>query len=152
MTLPSAPPPSSQNAFELVRYPEGAHIITQGDQDNAMYLLLEGTVKVVLGDDEVLGNLTPGEEFGENGLIASRVRTANIVANEAVTVCAIHQDRVVAAVGDAKFAVIVDNFNNKEKEERVNRLTLRKQVCIVSFLFFFFFFWWWWWWCWWRWW
>jgi CRP-like cAMP-binding protein len=51
------------------RFPQGAHVIVQGDHSDTVFVLLEGLVKVVLttpgGRSVVLGVLGPGELLGE---------------------------------------------------------------------------------------
>lgn len=60
-------------------------VIRQGEPSTALYLILEGSVSVVVDDTEdpeqdmVVGYLNPGEFFGEMGLFGEETRTANLV-------------------------------------------------------------------------
>ena len=53
-------------------YPRNAIIVTEGDQTDSLYVILEGRVKVFVSDGEghdmVLSTQGPGEYFGEMGL------------------------------------------------------------------------------------
>ncbi|MEW5723678.1 MAG: cyclic nucleotide-binding domain-containing protein [Thermodesulfobacteriota bacterium] len=56
----------------------GDQIITEGELDLFMYVLLQGQVDVVL-KEKVLSTLTSGDTFGEFGLMGGR-RTAHVFA------------------------------------------------------------------------
>jgi CRP-like cAMP-binding protein len=57
----------------------GEQIITEGELDLYMYILVNGTVDVVL-NDKILATLTAGDTFGEFGLMGER-RTAHVMAH-----------------------------------------------------------------------
>lgn len=67
----------------LLSLPAGTLIIQQGDVSDAMYVLLEGRLKVFLGNEEgrevILNFLDPGEAFGELALIDGEPRSASIM-------------------------------------------------------------------------
>ena len=71
-------------------YPKNQFIFHQGDHGDALYVLVEGRVKVVLTSDEgneiVLATLQPPEIFGELALIDEGARSASIQTLEPVTV------------------------------------------------------------------
>ncbi len=54
------------------RYPKGSTVIYEGDTCNTLYYIIEGSVSVVLEDDDgkevVITYLNPGDFFGEMGL------------------------------------------------------------------------------------
>lgn len=62
---------------ELRRYPPGASVIAQDDEEDQVFLLLDGSVRVVLlseGGQEIwLDTLQPGTIIGELGLALSRI-------------------------------------------------------------------------------
>ncbi|MDM8541092.1 cyclic nucleotide-binding domain-containing protein [Desulfococcaceae bacterium HSG9] len=70
---------------------KGDALIRQGDQGQSMYLLLEGRVRVEVGDGpadaskQVLYHFNPGEVFGEIALVNPGPRTADIIATEDVS-------------------------------------------------------------------
>jgi CRP/FNR family cyclic AMP-dependent transcriptional regulator len=79
---------------ELAReeqYPAGAVIVGEGEPGNRMFFLSAGHVSVVkehgAAQPVVLARLGPGEFFGEMSLVESVVRSASVVADDAVTAC-----------------------------------------------------------------
>jgi CRP/FNR family transcriptional regulator, cyclic AMP receptor protein len=66
-------------------FPEGKVILREGDYSNHLFAIEEGTVKVKRGDEEI-GELGPGDIFGEVGLLEKERRTASIVATSRVRV------------------------------------------------------------------
>jgi len=73
------------------QYPAGAVIVGEGEPGNRMYFLSAGHVAVVkdhgTAQPVVLARLGPGEFFGEMSLVECVVRSASVVADDAVTVC-----------------------------------------------------------------
>ena len=59
--------------------PDGKVIVREGDYANAFMAIEEGTAKVTREGDEV-GQLGPGDIFGEIGLIEKERRTATVEA------------------------------------------------------------------------
>ena len=58
------------------RYPNRSTIIYEGDTCNTLYYIIEGSVSVVLEDDDgrevVIAYLNPGDFFGEMGLFEQK--------------------------------------------------------------------------------
>ena len=75
----------------------GALIISDGDPADALYVVINGRVKVFLGSDDgkevVLTILGPGESFGEIALLDEEPRSASVAAMEKATVLVIRRDR-----------------------------------------------------------
>jgi CRP/FNR family cyclic AMP-dependent transcriptional regulator len=63
--------------------PDGAVIVKEGDYANAFMAIEEGTAKVTRGGEHV-GDLGPGDIFGEVGLIEREKRTATVTATSRV--------------------------------------------------------------------
>jgi CRP/FNR family cyclic AMP-dependent transcriptional regulator len=63
--------------------PEGAAIVKEGDYANAFMAIEEGTARVTR-DGEHVGDLGPGDIFGEVGLIEREKRTATVEATSRV--------------------------------------------------------------------
>jgi CRP/FNR family cyclic AMP-dependent transcriptional regulator len=60
-------------------------IVTQGDPENGMYLVLEGELRVRLmigGKETILATLAAGECFGEMALFDQGPRSADVLANK----------------------------------------------------------------------
>ena len=60
-------------------FPEGKVILREGDFSNHLFAIEEGTAKVTRADEEI-GQLGPGDIFGEVGLLSKERRTASIEA------------------------------------------------------------------------
>lgn len=62
------------------RFMQGAKVVTQGEEGESFYVVLEGQAKVVNGGGKVLNRLLPGEFFGEISLLDGGARTATVIA------------------------------------------------------------------------
>ena len=71
----------SRKSFE-----RGATIIAAGDVTDALYVVISGRLKVIIGDKAgrqvILAMLSPGEYFGEMVPIADSTRSASVIALE----------------------------------------------------------------------
>ena len=74
-----------------VPFEEGNVIIKQGEIGDCLYLVIEGNVRVVTGDQELV-HLGKGECFGEMSLLDSEPRSASIQAVTDVILLRITQD------------------------------------------------------------
>ena len=67
-------------------YPKGSVILFEDDPGDALFIVREGRVKVVLvaedGREVILGLLSVGEYFGELSLIDDQPRSAHVIAME----------------------------------------------------------------------
>ena len=70
------------NKLELKEFVEGNKIITQGEEGSSMFVLVEGLLKASIvadnGSEIEVGQLSPGEFFGEMTLFTGEKRTATI--------------------------------------------------------------------------
>lgn len=64
-----------------VEYPAGRWIVRQGEIGTGFFLIVAGRARVVR-NDEVIGELGPGEFFGELSILDQQPRVAHVVANE----------------------------------------------------------------------
>src|SRR5438094_658234 len=68
------------------QYPKGSVIVFEDDPGDALFVVREGRVKVVLvsedGREVILGVLGVGEHFGELSLIDEQPRSAHVIAME----------------------------------------------------------------------
>jgi F-box/leucine-rich repeat protein 7 len=97
-------------------------IIQQGDIGKAMYLIVNGTVSVKSGDDEMLfAELSRGAFFGEIGVLFDRERTASVVASSRVLLAIIQKSDVdIILTKHPNIAHMV----KKEAENRLQQLQL----------------------------
>ncbi|MEA3412658.1 MAG: cyclic nucleotide-binding domain-containing protein [Pseudomonadota bacterium] len=73
------------------RWSPGEHVIREGDESRALYVILEGAAQVTVHSgerDAVLADLGPGEVFGEEGVLADSLRAATVTASTSLR-CAI---------------------------------------------------------------
>jgi CRP/FNR family cyclic AMP-dependent transcriptional regulator len=89
------------NAFiqegQLIEFRKGDHIITEGGEDNDIYLLVAGTVAIVVKGNEV-ATRKAGQHVGEMAAIeAAQKRSATVVAHDTV---------VALKLSSAKFMAI----------------------------------------------
>jgi len=77
----------------LKEFAADEHIVVCGEPGHEMYLVLTGRAEVVGSDGKtVLAELKRGDVVGEMALLRSTVRTADVVASEAVEVLVIDED------------------------------------------------------------
>jgi serine/threonine-protein kinase len=76
--------------FPSRSYAAGEHIIREGEQGDAAYILVEGRCEVRKEDGGTLGpalkTIEPGEVFGEMAILTEGARTASVVATQPTTV------------------------------------------------------------------
>ena len=67
-------------------YPKNTIVINEGDDANALFVVLEGQVKVFLSNEEgkeiIINMQGPGEYFGELALLDSSQRSASVMTTE----------------------------------------------------------------------
>jgi CRP/FNR family cyclic AMP-dependent transcriptional regulator len=77
-------------------YPKNSIIINEGDQSNALFIILRGKVKAYVSDEEgkeaTLNIQVPGEHFGELALIDDEPRSASIITLETCQLAIISKD------------------------------------------------------------
>lgn len=85
----------------------GATVVRAGDKTDFVYLVLSGSLKVLVSDEEgrevILSILGPGELFGEMGVLDENPRSATVVS-------VVPSDLVVIAKSDFK-RVLQENFD-----------------------------------------
>lgn len=62
-----------------IRSRPGSHVITEGEQDNGLRVVLDGSAIVTVGDEE-RGSVGPGDYVGEISLIDGEPRSATLTA------------------------------------------------------------------------
>lgn len=82
-----------KDSQDLVKFPAGAVIMTEGMEGSQMYVVMKGEVSVSL-KQRVLAVAKPGEIVGEMALINSDIRSATVTAKT---------DCVLAPIDQASF-------------------------------------------------
>lgn len=86
-------------AADVSNWSAGADIVTQGEVGDRYFLLVEGTVEVII-DGEWRRRRGPGESFGEIALLEDCPRTATVRAETEVVTLAIGREVFLEAVTD----------------------------------------------------
>ena len=73
------------DALEAVNFEDGSKVVSQGDQGNDFFIIVEGAAVVTQyraeGEEPVeVGRLGPSDYFGEIALILDRPRAATVTA------------------------------------------------------------------------
>ncbi len=88
------------------RVPRGSTVVRAGDRTDFVYLILSGSLKVLVSDEEgrevILSMLGPGELFGEMGVLDDNPRSASVAA-------VVPSDLIVIAKSDFK-RCLQENF------------------------------------------
>jgi CRP/FNR family transcriptional regulator, cyclic AMP receptor protein len=97
------------------QYPKGSVIVFEDDPGDALFIVREGRVKVVLvsedGREVILGVLGVGEHFGELSLIDEGPRSAHVIAMEDATLLVLRRDdfkRRVEVTPQLAWALLVE--------------------------------------------
>lgn len=97
---------------QLRTLPKGRIVVTEGEPSLAMYLVLEGALRVYMADETgrevVLSTLGPGEYFGE-AMLAGQSRSASVQALTRSRLCMITRSelqQLLAARPDLAFHII----------------------------------------------
>ena len=88
--------------LDILEAKKGEIIVRQDDHGDCMFVLVEGTVRVLHhsgGRDINLASLKPGDFFGELALVDAGVRSADVEALDACTLLRITQAAISAAAG-----------------------------------------------------
>ena len=88
--------------LDIVEAKKGAVIVKQDDPGDCMFVLVDGSTRVLhhrAGRDVDLASLKPGDFFGELALVDAGVRSADVVAADDCTLLRITQAAISAAAG-----------------------------------------------------
>lgn len=86
-----------KDSEDLVEFPAGAVIITEGLEGNHMYVVMQGEVSISL-KNKLLATAGPGEIVGEMALINAEIRSATVTA---ITDC------VLASIDQGSFDALL---------------------------------------------
>ncbi|KAI4883946.1 hypothetical protein NFI96_024294 [Prochilodus magdalenae] len=103
------------DVLEETHYDDGEYIIRQGARGDTFFIISKGKVNVTREDspnDTVyMRSLEKGDWFGEKALQGEDIRTANVIAAEAVTCLVIDRDSFKHLIGG------LDDVSNKGYED-----------------------------------
>ena len=89
------------------KFPRNTILFSKGDESDSLYLIVKGSVQVVINDDKghemILNSFGPGEFFGEFALLDGQPRSATVITREPAELIIIRRDdfhRVVLSEQD----------------------------------------------------
>jgi CRP/FNR family cyclic AMP-dependent transcriptional regulator len=88
-----------KNTEDVVRYPAGSTVFTEGESGDLMYVLLKGELRISLRNEPVRTAI-PGELVGEMALLKSTLRSATATA---VT------DSLLAPIDEHSFKLLIQH-------------------------------------------
>lgn len=83
---------------DYLHYRAGERLFEQGDEGDAAFVLIDGSVDVVVradGTEQAVATIGKGEIFGELAVICDQPRTSAIVARDELTVLRLNRDTVL---------------------------------------------------------
>lgn len=86
-------------ALEEESYNDGEDIIVMGDQGDVFYIVMFGTVDVLIDNDKKVASLGEGQFFGERALLKDEPRGATIRAVGKVGLLSLDRDQFVQLLG-----------------------------------------------------
>ena len=103
---------------ELYVYDNQEAIIHEGDDDNALYVILSGHVGVKKGEDEfsAIGALESGDIFGEVSFITGDKRMSSVYA---------HAETIVLKLSQKKFNILETELQMLIKDKVIFKLIAR---------------------------
>merc|ERR550517_1458752 len=103
-TLPANILAKISDVLELEVYNKGDYIVREGTSGDTFYIISEGDVKVTQkggSQDNEIRTLTKGDYFGEQALLKTDMRTANVIATSELVEClTLDRDSFFQLVGD----------------------------------------------------
>ncbi len=114
------------------RYPKGAVIVFRDDPGDALYVVAEGQVKVVLvaedGREVILSVLRDGDFFGEMSVLDDEPRSAHVIAMEDSRLLALRRDdfqtQIRSSPGVASALLKELSRRLRRADEQIGRLVL----------------------------
>jgi CRP-like cAMP-binding protein len=78
----------------------GTVLVKQGDRGGSLFVIVSGTVRILVGEREV-ARLSDGEFFGEQAILTDFPRTATVVAETAVQLIELSRQAISQLVADS---------------------------------------------------
>ena len=111
------------NSANIMKYPAGHTFFSAGDEGDAMYVVLNGEVEIVI-NDKIVETVRSGGIFGEMALIDNSPRSASARAKTPVEVATIDQTHFIALLATHPF------FSIEVMNVMADRLRLLNQALL----------------------
>ena len=89
---PFNPAAMLRGVFDSFRFPAGETLFREGDEGNRMYVILEGSMDILVGN-AVVETANEGDIVGEMALIDNAPRSASVVATTLCRLVAVDRKR-----------------------------------------------------------
>ena len=108
---------------------KGDEVVMKGDDGEALYAVLSGSIIVKAGDGRLVSVMGPGDTFGEIGFLTGSRRTANVVAQSDAELLRLPGEAVRSLVSERpEIAAFV--YSNLARE-LAKRLTTTTQMALL---------------------
>lgn len=122
----------------IQRLPAGSAIVTEGDEGDVAYVILDGRCRVYTmasGEKMVLRELGPGEVFAETAVFSSARRSASVEALDDVTLKVVSRETLTTGLGLNSWMgtfvkALADRF--REVDEELRQLKAEKSADVAS--------------------
>jgi CRP-like cAMP-binding protein len=122
----SALSPAERNAFESAArkqaFAPGTALMREGEQADAVIVILDGWAKVCLDEDgreRIITERGPGDLIGERGTVPGSVRSATMIALDTVQVLVMRTEDYTAFIAD--FPGVPDVVKKQTYDRRTGR-------------------------------
>jgi CRP-like cAMP-binding protein len=109
----------------------GVDVVRQGDAGDCFYIIGSGTAQVLV-DGHFVGQLGPGDSFGERALLRNVPRTATVRSTEPMDLLSLSRQDFLAAVGEQQVPMVASTGNADPAGEA--GWTGRRRIEILSHL------------------
>lgn len=130
------------DVLELEVYKTGEYIVREGTSGDTFYIISEGDVKVTKktnNKEEEIRTLTKGDYFGEQALLKTDLRTANVIAtSETVECLTLDRDSFFQLVGDLselrekKYGDIINGKDVASEKQQVGKVHPSKEFVDIE--------------------
>jgi len=123
-----------RSRFSVIDVKRGTHIIHQGTRSEALFVLIDGAVRVERGSaptTELVARLGPGDMFGEISVLTQLPAVAHVVADTRCLLLALPADRLAEVAGQHPALLA---HATRLAEERMNALAPKPQLELVEVL------------------
>ncbi|MBK6687841.1 MAG: cyclic nucleotide-binding domain-containing protein [Deltaproteobacteria bacterium] len=123
-----------RSRFSVIDVKRGTHVIHQGSRSEALFVLIDGTVRVERGSGptpELVAHLGPGDMFGEISVLTQLPAVAHVVADTRCLLLALPADRLAEVAGQHPALLA---HATRLAEERMNALAPKPQLELVEVL------------------
>lgn len=126
-------PPSNMELlltkFEKVPVANEEVVIKEGDDGDYFYLLMKGSARVIIGQDETRPiRLNRGSYFGEEALISDTVRSATVIMNEDGVLARLDKESFQSLLNDP----LVDHISRASYREEIQNSSTHELLDIRS--------------------